>query len=98
VGLGSPGRIVLEPGVSAAIAVLVGLLLGGAFTLGNLPAGGLAPFLAGLLGGYLGERHQSGGAAVGRWSTGRVLNVPTRRARRPAPSGQGPMPPRAGPA
>jgi hypothetical protein len=42
--LGSPGRIVLEPGISVAIAVLVGLLLGG----------------------YLGERHQSGGAAVDR--------------------------------
>ena len=66
VGLRSPGRTVLEPGISAAVAVVVGLLLGGAFTLGNLLAGGLVPFLAGLLGGYLGERHQSRGAAVGR--------------------------------
>jgi hypothetical protein len=66
VGVKSPGRTVLEPGISAALAVVVGLLLGGAFTLGNLLAGGLVPFLAGLLGGYLGERRQSRGAAVGR--------------------------------
>ena len=64
VGLKSPGRTILEPGISAAIAVLIGLLLGGAFTLGNLLAGGLVPFLAGLLGGYLGERRQSGGAVT----------------------------------
>jgi len=68
VGLKSPGRAVLEPGISAALAVLVGLLLGGALTLGNLLAGGLVPFLAGLLGGYLGERRQSGRAVVGRSS------------------------------
>ena len=64
VGLKSPGRTILEPGISAAIAVVIGLLLGGAFTLGNLLVGGLVPFLAGLLGGYLGERHQSRGAIV----------------------------------
>ena len=67
VGLQSPGRTILEPGISAAIAVVVGLLLSGAFTLGNVLAGGLVPFLAGLLGGYLGERRQSAGAAaIGR--------------------------------
>jgi hypothetical protein len=68
VGLKSPGRTVLEPGISAALAVLVGLLLGGALTLGNLLAGGLVPFLAGLLGGYLGERRQAaaGTAAISR--------------------------------
>jgi hypothetical protein len=66
VGLKSPGRTILEPGISAAIAVLVGLLLSGAFTVGNLLAGGLVPFLAGLLGGYLGERRQSTGAVVTR--------------------------------
>jgi hypothetical protein len=66
VGLKSPGRTIVEPGISAAIAVIIGLLLSGAFTLGNLLAGGLVPFLAGLLGSYLGERHQSGGAAVSR--------------------------------
>jgi hypothetical protein len=66
VGLRSPGRTILEPGISAAIAVVVGLLLSGAFSLGNLLAGGLVPFLAGLLGGYLGERHQARGAVVSR--------------------------------
>ena len=71
VGLKSPGRTIVEPGISAAIAVIIGLLLSGAFTLGNLLAGGLVPFLAGLLGGYLGERHQSRTAAIGgRTSTG----------------------------
>ncbi len=67
VGLKSPGRTILEPGISAAVAVVIGLLVSGAFTLGNLLAGGLVPFLAGLLGGYLGERRQSAGTtAVGR--------------------------------
>ena len=64
VGLKSPGRTIVEPGISAAIAVIIGLLLSGAFTLGNLLVGGLVPFLAGLLGGYLGERQQSRGAIV----------------------------------
>jgi hypothetical protein len=64
VGLKSPGRTIVEPGISAAIAVIIGLLLSGAFTLGNLLVGGLVPFLAGLLGGYLGERHQSRGAII----------------------------------
>lgn len=59
VGRKSPGRTILEPGISAAIAVLIGLLLSSTFTLGNLLAGGLLPFLAGLLGGYLGERQQA---------------------------------------
>ena len=68
VGLKSPGRTILEPGVSAAIAVVIGLLLSGAFTLGNLLVGGLVPFLAGLLGGYLGERHQSRGATGSNFS------------------------------
>ncbi len=62
VGTRSAGRTILEPGISAAIAVALSLLLGGAFTLGNLLAGGLVPFLAGLLGGWLGERrHAAGG-------------------------------------
>lgn len=60
VGLKSPGRTILEPGISAAIAVALGLLLGGAFTLGNLLAGGVTPFVAGLLGGWMGERRQGG--------------------------------------
>jgi hypothetical protein len=64
VGARSPGRTVVEPAISAAIAVAIGLLIGGAFTLGNLLAGGLVPFLAGLLGGWLGERRQRGSNPV----------------------------------
>lgn len=63
VGARSPGRTVVEPGISAAIAVAVGLLVGGAFTLGNLLAGGVVPFAAGLLGGWLGERRSRGAVA-----------------------------------
>ena len=49
VGARSPGRTIL--------------LVGGAFTLGNLLAGGVVPFLAGLLGGWLGERRGRGPVA-----------------------------------
>jgi len=63
VGVRSTGRTVVEPGISAAIAVAIGLLVGGAFTLGNLLAGGLVPFCAGLLGGWLGERRGRAPAA-----------------------------------
>ena len=59
VGLKSAGRTIWEPGISAAIAVLIALLLSGSFSLGNLIAGGLVPFLAGVLGGWLGERRQA---------------------------------------
>jgi O-antigen ligase len=58
VGLKSAGRTIWEPGISAAIAVLIALLLSGSFTVGNLIAGGLVPFAAGVLGGWLGERRQ----------------------------------------
>ena len=63
VGTRSPGRTIVEPGISAAIAVAISLLLGGAFTVGGLLAGGLVPFLAGLLGGWYGERRSRGSAA-----------------------------------
>lgn len=58
VGLKSAGRTILEPGISAAIAVLVSLLFSGAFTIGNLIVAGVVPFAAGILGGWLGERRQ----------------------------------------
>ena len=58
VGLKSAGRTILEPGISAAIAVLIALLLSGSFSLVNIIAGGLVPFIAGVLGGWLGERRQ----------------------------------------
>lgn len=58
VGLKSSGRTILEPGISAAIAVVIALILAGSFTFGSLIAGGLVPFLAGVLGGWIGERRQ----------------------------------------
>lgn len=58
VGLKSVGRTILEPGISAAIAVLLALVITGNFSLGGLVAGGLVPFAAGVLGGWLGERRQ----------------------------------------
>jgi hypothetical protein len=58
VGLKSAGRTILEPGISAAIAVVIALLISGNFSLVNILAGGLIPFVAGVLGGWLGERRQ----------------------------------------
>jgi hypothetical protein len=60
VGLKSSGRTILEPGISAAVAVIIALLLAGNFSLGSILAGGLVPFLAGVLGGWIGERRQEG--------------------------------------
>lgn len=59
VGLKSAGRTILEPGISAAVAVVIALMLAGDFSVGNLLAGGLVPFLAGVFGGWLGERRQA---------------------------------------
>lgn len=58
VGVKSAGRTIIEPGISAAIAVLIGLLIAGNFSIVNLLVGGLVPFGAGVLGGWLGERRQ----------------------------------------
>jgi len=38
--------------------VLIALLISGNFTVVNLIAGGLIPFVAGVVGGWLGERRQ----------------------------------------
>jgi len=62
VGLKSAGRTILEPGISAAAAVIIVLLISGNFTLGGILAGGLVPFLAGILGGWIGERRQESSA------------------------------------
>jgi hypothetical protein len=61
VGLKSVGRTILEPGISAAIAVIIALLISGSFSPGSVIAGGLVPFLAGILGGWIGERRQQAG-------------------------------------
>jgi hypothetical protein len=58
VGLKSVGRTILEPGLSAAIAVVIALLISGHFTVVNMVLGGLIPFVAGVTGGWLGERRQ----------------------------------------
>jgi hypothetical protein len=61
VGAKSIGRTIIEPGISAAIAVVIALLISGNFTILNLLAGGLVPFVAGVVGGWLGERRQGTG-------------------------------------
>ena len=58
VGIKSAGRTILEPGISAAVAVVIALLISGNFTIVNLIAAGLLPFAAGVLGGWLGELRQ----------------------------------------
>jgi hypothetical protein len=65
VGMKSTGRTILEPGISAAVAVLIALLISGNFSIGGLIAGGLVPFLAGVLGGWIGERRQEAAAGAG---------------------------------
>ena len=62
VGLKSIGKTILEPGISAAVAVMVVLLMAGSFSVQAAIVGGLVPFLAGLLGGWLGERRHVGPA------------------------------------
>jgi uncharacterized membrane protein len=59
VGIKSEGRTIFEPGISAAIAVVIALLISGNFTVVNMIAGGLIPFVAGVIGGWLGERQQA---------------------------------------
>ena len=59
VGIKSAGRTILEPGISAAIAVLIALMIVGNLTVVNMITGGLVPFIAGMIGGWLGERRQA---------------------------------------
>lgn len=59
VGIKSAGRTIIEPGISALIAVILVLVISQQFTAGDLIVGGLVPFAAGVLGGWLGERWQS---------------------------------------
>lgn len=58
VGLKSAGRTIIEPGISAAIAVLILLVAMGSFSIVQLFTAGLVPFIAGVAGGWLGERRQ----------------------------------------
>ena len=60
VGIKSAGRTIIEPGISALAAVLIVLVVSRQLSVGNLFIGGLVPFAAGVLGGWLGEqRHPS---------------------------------------
>jgi hypothetical protein len=63
VGVKSAGRTIVEPGLSALIAVLIGLAISGNVSVRNLIVGGLVPLVAGTVGGWLGERRQQGKAA-----------------------------------
>ena len=58
VGVKSAGRTILEPGISALIAVLIALIISRQLTIMSLLVSGLVPFVAGVLGGWLGERRQ----------------------------------------
>jgi hypothetical protein len=60
VGSKSAGRTILEPGISALVAVVLVLLISRQLTASNLIIGGVVPFGAGILGGWIGERRQSG--------------------------------------
>jgi hypothetical protein len=59
VGIKSAGRTIIEPGISALAAVLIVLVVSRQLSAGNLIVGGLVPFAAGVLGGWLGEQRQS---------------------------------------
>ena len=58
IGRRSAGKTILEAGVAAALAVVGALLLTGTLTVLGVVAGGALPFLAGLTGGWLGEKAQ----------------------------------------
>ena len=60
VGIKSAGRTIIEPGISALAAVLIVLVISRQLSAGNLIVGGLVPFAAGVLGGWLGEQRQTG--------------------------------------
>jgi len=64
VGIKSAGRTIVEPAIAAAVAVAIVLLLSGNLSAGNVLAAGFVPFLAGLLGGWLGERRQESKSAL----------------------------------
>ncbi|HEX7063374.1 MAG TPA: hypothetical protein VF200_15480 [Woeseiaceae bacterium] len=66
VGVKSAGRTILEPGISAALAVVLALLVWRNFSVGNLIGSALVPFLAGVLGGWLGERRQEARGPLSR--------------------------------
>ena len=59
VGVKSAGRTILEPGISALIAVILVLVISQQLTAMNVLIGGLVPFVAGVVGGWLGEKRSA---------------------------------------
>jgi hypothetical protein len=59
VGVKSAGRTILEPGISALIAVILVLVISQQLTAMNVLIGGLVPFMAGVVGGWLGEKRSA---------------------------------------
>jgi len=59
VGVKSAGRTILEPGISALIAVILMLIISQQLTAMNVLIGGLVPFVAGVVGGWLGEKRSA---------------------------------------
>ena len=59
VGMKSAGRTIIEPGLSALAAVLIVLALSRQLSIGNILIGGVIPFAAGVLGGWIGEQRQN---------------------------------------
>lgn len=62
-GQRSPGRTIVEPGLAAFAAAGLTLLFKGQANLVSILIGGALPFLAGVAGGWLGERSPTGRAA-----------------------------------
>ena len=58
VGIKSSGKTIIEPAAAAAISVTISLVLSGNLNIAYLLTAGFIPFLAGLLGGWLGEKKQ----------------------------------------
>jgi hypothetical protein len=59
VGVKSAGGTILEPGISALIAVILVLVITQQLTAMNVLIGGLVPFVAGVVGGWLGEKRSA---------------------------------------
>jgi hypothetical protein len=59
VGVKSAGRTILEPGISALIAAILVLVISQQLTAMNVLIGGLVPFVAGVVGGWLGEKRSA---------------------------------------
>lgn len=57
-GKKSPGKTIVEPGLAAFIAAALSVIVQGGADVTTILVGGALPFLAGLAGGWLGEKAQ----------------------------------------